>query len=147
MCSSDLVTAQLSGQKGHLEGVAQQQQQGAIEVADRDAELAKIGALPDDELKRRISKHPALKQRDWSPEAFRGSMFNKTRDDIVKVLAFDEAEDVAKLVGKLDKTDRAKGKTQSTAMLEQAERLAQKAEAGTPKKPIEEEEEEFFGTP
>ena len=115
--------------------------------------MAQVEQLSDQDLKERISALPAFARQDFSPEAIKPAKFKETQGLMRKVLAFGQPADEAQLFKAFSGTDRARGRTKSRAA-----RLAQKAEQGTPKKPVrgfgddssEEEEVEFFseeGTP
>ena len=125
----------------------QQIEQASFDESERQARMAQVEQLSDQELKERISALPAFARQDFSPEAIKPAKFKETQGLMRKVLAFGQPADEAQLFKAFSGTDRARGRTKSRAA-----RLAQMAEQGTPRKAVrgfgddssEEEEVEFF---
>ena len=151
------VVAHQAGEQGKLKGVAQEKEQAAIEKADEEEALAKIEAYSDDELKAKISDRPALRSFDFSPQAFSTDKFREVKKQMQKVLAFEDPQDEASLLQKLEKTHRFQGRTKSrkrTAADEAAAALEQHLDMTPRVEPEpeaaaegEEEEEAPFSTP
>ena len=134
------VVAHQAGEQGKLKGVAQEKDQTAIEKAEREAALARVETqYSDDELKAAISERPALRSFDFSPQAFSTDKFREVKKQMQKVLAFEDPQDEASLLKKLEKTHRFQGRTKSRKRTAAPEPEA--AAEG------EEEEEAPFSTP
>ena len=147
------ISAAAGAEHQKAQAAEQQLEQTAIDEGDRQARMAQVQLLTDQELKQQVSALPAFARQDFSPEAIKPAKFKETKGLMRKVLAFGEPADEAELVRAFSATDRARGKSKSRAA-----RLAQMAEQGTPRKAVRgfgddssEEEVEFFseeeGTP
>ena len=144
------VVAHQAGEQGQLKGVAQEKDQAAIEKAERDDALARVETqYSDDELKAAISERPALRSFDFSPQAFSTDKFREVKKQMQKVLAFEDPQDEASLLQKLEKTHRFQGRTKSrkrTAADEAAAALELTPRV-EPEPQAAEEEEDPFSTP
>ena len=163
--------AQVAGHAGMAIGGAQAQaqmaqqreqelreRQGAQEQAQKQAQVKQeerqtaVSLYSDDRLKEEITKRPALRSLDFSPQAFSDAKFREVKGDIQRVLALEDPSDEAALVDRLKKTHRAQGKTESRESQVQALRLRQKVQEGSPRAPLrdfeseEEEMEESFAS-
>ena len=144
------VVAHQAGEQGKLKGVAQEQGQAAIEKAERETALARVETqYSDDELKAAISERPALRSFDFSPQAFSTDKFREVKKQMQKVLAFEDPQDEASLLQKLEKTHRFQGRTKSrkrTAADEAAAALELTPRV-EPEPQAAEEEDDPFSTP
>ena len=148
------VVAHQAGEQGKLKGVAQEKTQTAIEKAEREAALARVETqYSDDELKAAISERPALRSFDFSPQAFSTDKFREVKKQMQKVLAFEDPQDEASLLQKLEKTHRFQGRTKSrkrTAADEAAAALEQHLDMTprvAPEPEAAAEEDDPFSTP
>ena len=127
------VVAHQAGQKGHLEGAAQGQEQAAIEKADEEAALSKTRQRGEEWLKQQGAELVAQRWEGFTPKAIKTQKFGETQDLMVRALTFGRDEDIEALQDAYDQTARVK-------MLRKAQRTPAPEPAPQP-------EEESFSTP
>ena len=72
----------------------------AEEKVKQEERQAAVSLYSDDRLKEEITKRPALRSLDFSPQAFSDTKFREVKGDIQRVLALEDPSDEAALAGR-----------------------------------------------